>query len=159
MDPESLKGPFRATIEASVSELRVLRDILHSEGAALTGGDVEALEQAVRQKTECLAQLEHSVRAREQMQQQLGLPPGLPGTEQYLRAHCSPDELGETWRDLLALSREVAELNIHNGKLALAGERHTREALGILTGRPTTPDTYSPRNGTPASTGVSLGKC
>lgn len=158
-DANTLKAPFRATLEASLAELRVLRDILLEEQRALSGGDAASLEQAVRQKNDCLAQLEHSVRAREQMLQQVGLPGGLGGAERFVSQHFAPDELAETWHELLTLSREVAELNDHNGKLALAGERHARQALGILTGRPASPDTYSPRLGGSVAGGHSLGKC
>ncbi len=158
-DAASLKAPFRATLDASLAELRVLRDILEKERRALGGNDVTLLEQVVRQKHDCLAQLEHSVRARERMLQQAGLPGGLSGTERFVEAHFTAKELGDTWRELLQLSREVAERNDHNGKLALAGERQTREALGILTGRPATPETYSPRPGNTLAGGHSLGKC
>lgn len=159
MDATTLKGPFRATLEASVAELERLRDILEIEQRALLGQDATALEQAVQQKTSCLEALEHSVKAREQMLAQLGLPGGLGGAEQFLSAHFSPDELLEEWEQLVTLSRAVAELNIHNGKLAMAGERSTREALSILTGRPLAPETYSRKSRSTGSTGVTLGKC
>lgn len=161
MDAASLKGPFRATLEASLAELERLRDILETEQRALLGQDATALEQAVQQKNSCLEALEHSVKAREQMLAQLGLPGGLGGAEQFLSAHFSPDEIKllEEWRQLVALSREVNELNIHNGKLARAGERSTRQALSILTGRSLAPETYSRKNHSTGHTGITLGKC
>lgn len=159
MDAASLKGPFRATLEASLAELGRLRDILETEQQALLGQDATALEQAVQEKTRCLETLEHSVKAREQMLAQLGLPGGLGGAEQFLSAHFSPDELLAEWQQLVALSREVAELNIHNGKLAMASERSTREALSILTGRPLAPETYTRKSRSTGCTGITLGKC
>jgi flagellar biosynthesis/type III secretory pathway chaperone len=160
MDAESLKQPFRATLEASLAGLQQLRLTLEEEHRALLGSQPEALEQIVRHKAQVLEQLEHSVTAREQMQRQLGLPAGLAGAEQFVQAHFSPAELLQTWQALVTHSREVGELNIRNGKLAMAGERTTREALGILTGRGQSTTTYS-RAGQADSglSAYSLGKC
>ena len=160
MATHSLKGPFQATIEASLAGLWQLREVLIAEQAALLGNQAESLEQVVRQKTELLHQLEHSVQAREQLLDQAGLPGGLVGAEQFARQHFAPDELIQSWKQLTELSREVNELNVHNGKLAIAGERTTRKALGILTGRQQTVDTYS-RKGLShtGSSAYSLGKC
>ena len=160
MDTDQLKAPFRATLEASLAGLRRLRRILEDEQQALLGDQPEALEQIVRLKSESLEQLEHSVEAREQILQRLGLPGGLAGAERFVQAHFSPAELLEDWKALLSLSREVGELNRRNGQLALAGERTTREALGILTGRGLGTPTYS-RSGAQHGglPGGSLGKC
>lgn len=153
-----LKRPFRATIETSLAALGRLREHLAAEQRALRTRDVEALEQAVRAKRQCLEMLEHSIKARDQILSQLGLPDGLGGTEQFLSSHFSPEELLSEWQQLTELSREVAELNLHNGKLAVASERITREALAILTGRPLSPDTYA-RKPRSSGGGISLGKC
>lgn len=160
MDTSALKGPFKATILATVAGLRELRTILRSEQDALLGNQVEALERIVRDKADCLQQLEHSVQAREQMLQQLGLPGGLPGAEQFVSANFAPSELLEDWQSLVTLSREVSDLNSHNGKLARAEEQTTREALGILTGRPRSTGTYSSKGAQAHGlSGYSLGKC
>ncbi len=160
MDADQLKTPFRATLEASLSDLRRLRQILQDEHQAMLGAQPEALEQIVRLKSEALEQLEHSVEAREQILSELGLPGGLIGTEQFVQSHFSPAELLEDWKTLLSLSREVGELNRRNGQLALASERTAREALGILTRRDPGNPTYS-RSGAQRSSlpSGSLGKC
>lgn len=155
------KVPFRATLEASLKGLRELLAVLQEEQKALSGNDPESLEQIVKQKTALLLELESSVLAREQILQQCGLAKGLSGSEQFIRQHFTPDEILADWKSLITLSREVDELNTHNGKLALAGERTTRQAIGILTGRTTEPDTYNKRrnSGNRNGPGGSLGKC
>ncbi len=160
MDAHALKGPFQATIEASLASLQQLREILLAEQQALLGDQPDTLERVVHQKADILQQLEHSVQAREQLLQQLGLPGGLVGAEQFAQQHFRPEELLETWKQLVGLSREVNEINNHNGKLTLARERTTREALGILTGRPQSTDTYSRKGGHNSGlSAYSLGKC
>lgn len=158
----TLKGPFRATLDASLKGLGELVPILQEEQAALTGKDAEKLEGVVARKLELLKELEHSVLAREQILKQAGcVSGGLPGSEQFIRQHFSPDEIVADWKKLLMLSKQVDDLNTQNGKLALAGERTTRQALSLLTGRSQESDTYSGRrkpNGSSTS-GYSLGKC
>lgn len=142
--------------------LRELAPVLREEQEALSGSDPETLEQIVERKTALLQDLQSSVLAREQILQQCGLAKGLPGSEQFIRQHFTPGEILADWKALVTLSREVDELNTHNGKLALAGERSTRQAIGILTGRSTEPNTYKRRRGPPgkqSGPGGSLGKC
>jgi len=160
MDANQLKGPFLATVQSTIAGLTELREVLLNEQDALVGNQPEALEQIVRHKVESLQQLEHGVQAREQILQQAGLPGGLVGAEQFFSANFTPAEMMQDWESLVNLSREVSDLNVHNGKLARAGERTTREALGILTGRPQTTGTYS-RKGAESNglSGYSLGKC
>ena len=160
MPEEMLKAPFLATIEASLAGLRQLHEVLLAEQEALLGEEPETLERVVHHKADTLQQLDHSIQAREQLLRQAGLPGGLIGAEQFARQHFRPEELLDTWTELVRLSREVNDLNTHNGQLTLARERTTREALGILTGRPQTTETYS-RKGDHASglAACSLGKC
>lgn len=160
MSAAELKGPFLATLQATLADLRRLREILLQEQTALHGKDPEILEQVVQSKNDCLQALQHSVQAREQMLAQLGLPGGLVGAEQFISAHFSPAEMLTDWEALVTVSREVGDLNVHNGKLARAGERTTREALSILTGRPQAAGTYSRKGGQGQQlSGYSLGKC
>lgn len=154
-----LKNPFRATLDATLSGLRALVDTLREEQAALTGNDPQRLEDCVKRKVAQLQQLEHSVVAREQIQKQAGLEGGLAGAEQFIRGHFTPDEILADWQALKQLSREADELNIQNGKLALAGERSTRQALSILTGRVAQKDTYGKRPDRSNGGGFSFGKC
>jgi len=154
-----LKGPFLATLEASISGLRVLAQTLQEEQAALTGNDPQRLEDCVQRKIQQLQQLEHSVLAREQILKQTDCGNGLAGTEQFLRRHFQPQEILAQWQELQSLSQQVDELNISNGKLAMAGERSTRHALSILTGRSEEPQTYGRKAGKGAAAGYSLGKC
>lgn len=154
-----LKNPFRATIDASLKGLSELLPIMREEQAALTGTNAESLEQVVSRKVEKLKELEHSVMAREQILKQAGSGSGLEGSEHFIRQHFSPQEILQDWQKLLELSKSVDEMNTHNAKLAFAGEKTTRQALSILTGRDAEKATYSRRRQVDTSSGVSLGKC
>lgn len=158
MSDSPLKSPFRATLEATAQGLGVLVQILRDEQAALSGSDAQTLETCVQRKLEQLQQLEHSVMAREQILQQADCNSGLQGSEQFIREHFTPDEILALWKKVQHLSSEVDELNAHNGKLAMAGERATRQALSILTGRQSANDTYGRQGQDGSLSRLSLGK-
>ena len=155
-----LNNAFKASVEASIAGLHTLADVLKKEKMALTGDNAQTLEDVVSEKLQVLTELQHSVQARDQIQKQAQVPPGLAGGEAFVREHFSVTEMASNWKILVSLSKEVDELNSQNGKLALAGERTTRQALGILTGRDQKQDTYKRGLAGKASLGgYSLGKC
>lgn len=159
-DAAPFKAPFRATLDATLEGLRGLLETLNEEQQALCGDNPDQLEQCVQRKTEQLQQLQHSVQAREQILSQLKLPAGIPGAEQFIRSQFTPTEILKDWQALKRLAIKVEAINTHNGKLAFAGERSTRQALGILTGRPAGDDiTYGRRRRQARVGSVSLGKC
>jgi len=110
--------------------------------ATVDANSPEELESVVQEKLALLTELEHGIKARNQLQQSLGLTAGLEGGTLFLRQHKAPESVMQTWQKLLDLSAKVEQLNNQNGQLALQGERTTREALGILTGRKEDNDTY-----------------
>lgn len=156
----SLKQAFRATIDASLTDLESLEALLREEQSALNGTDAAALEAVVARKLEALTSLEHSLVAREQVLLQADCGSGLDGSEAFIRRHFTPQEILADWKRLKALSIIIDQLNTHNAKLAFAGERTTRQALSILTGRTEEKTTYSrKRKSGDATSGFSLGKC
>lgn len=160
MANDELKNAFRATVEASLEGLRTLADVLNEEAEALGSNNPAQLEQAVARKVEALQRLEPSIQAREQIQAQCQFGPGLDGGEQFVRHNFSPKEMLAPWKELVELAVNVDSLNTRNGKLAVANENQTRQALNILTGRTEQANTYNkgPATKRPLG-GYSLGKC
>ena len=142
MDSAQLIKAFTATVQASLHGLRSLEPVLRAEQDALTGTDPEQLERLVRQKMSLLKQLDHSVQARDRLQQAAGLDEGLDAGSALVEKLNQP-QLTADWRALTSVAETVARLNDENGQLANQGQRATRTALGILTGRPEDEHTYS----------------
>lgn len=153
-----LKQQFKATVESSLADLQSLLELLERERCALTAVDIETIETVSQEKMQMLEALEASVLARESLLKQAGLESGLPGGRLFIREHFHPDEMLEPWQHLEQLSAQVQSMNNDNAKLALSGERHARDALGILTGRSTDADTYGNKANKKLG-GYSLGKC
>lgn len=142
MDEAQLFKAFSATVQASLHGLQSLEPLLEREQAALTGVDAALLEQAVQEKLALLKQLEPSVQARDRLQRAAGLAAGLDAGGRLVDSFAD-EALTRDWQEMLRLARSVAALNDRNSQLASHGQRTTRAALGILTGRPAQDDTYS----------------
>ncbi|MBT8039283.1 MAG: flagellar protein FlgN [Gammaproteobacteria bacterium] len=158
METAQLIKAFTATVQASLHGLQSIEPVLRREQSALTGKDPAQLEQVVREKLALLKQLEHSVQARDRLQKAAGLEQGLEGGS-GLVATLNLPKLTADWQALNRLAETVAHLNDQNGQLANQGQRATRTALGILTGRSEKEHTYSTlrrKNGGASS--YSLGK-
>ena len=142
MDSAQLIKAFTATVQASLHGLRSIEPVLRAEQSALTGKDPAQLEQLVQEKLALLKQLEHSVQARDRLQKAAGLEAGIEGGSELVATLNQP-QLSADWQALTELAKTVSDLNDQNGQLASQGQRATRTALGILTGRSETEDTYS----------------
>ena len=142
MESAQLIKAFAATVQASLHDLRLIEPVLQREQVILTGNDPVQLEQVVQEKLALLKQLEHSVQARDRLLKAAGFEPGTQGGGRLVETLRQP-QLSTDWEALTTLARTVADLNDHNGQLAHQGQRATRTALGILTGRPEREDTYS----------------
>lgn len=142
MDQAQLIRAFAATVQASLLGLRDLLPALEQERAALSGRDPAAIEAAATDKLRLLRELEPGLVARDRLQGSVGLPPGIPGGQQLVE-RLGDDALRADWAELTGLARQVAQLNDQNAQLTLQGQRATRTALGILTGRSADDDTYA----------------
>lgn len=158
MDNAQLTRAFTATVQASLHGLRALEPLLRQEQDALIGKDPELLTRLVEQKLGLLKQLEPSVHARDRLQRAAGLPAGLDGGTRLIET-LGDDALAGEWAEMTRLAQAVAELNDRNNQLAVQGQRATRSALGILTGRALHDETYSTlRRRRPRTSSHSLGR-
>ena len=158
MDAKQLATAFTATVQASLHGLQSLESLLEREQAALSGREAEVLERVVAEKLDLLRQIEHGLRARDRLQQAAGYATGLEGGAQLVDT-LQQDVLSADWATLVAAARRIAALNDRNGQLAMQGQRATRDALHILTGRPQRQDTYAGlRRGHGDVLGNTLGK-
>lgn len=145
MDKLQQVRAFQATVESGIVGLQCLIGVLQQERDALLKTDAGALETAVLRKSEQLEMLSHSSAARDHLLQALGLPSGPEGAAQFLDRMKAPPAAREAWQRHYALACEAAQHNEQNARLAVQGERTTRKALAILTGRPLhEEDTYGP---------------
>ncbi len=137
-----------ATLVAKTSKcLDVLVEVLLEEQKALAQHLPAALESVLPRKQQVLAELQPLVQGRDQLQQALGLPPGIAGGDQLLGTLPADSPPARAWARLRELAARVEELNRKNGQLVQHGQKTARTALGILTGRRNEPGLYGRRGG------------
>ena len=120
--------------EQDIARARELLAILQREHTALLGGDLEALDQAVRAKRAAAGHFEQLVRA---------AAAGGPGHDRTYDAR------------LADLATECRRQNEINGGIVESGLRHVRSVIGLLRGRPGDPGLYTRQGENTASDGSS----
>jgi len=133
---------FNYFIQETVSHLKQLKSTLEEEQLALRGINPESLEASVIHKLELLKAIESSLVSRERLQHELQLASGLKGGGDFVKTVKQPT-IQKNWDLLISLTNIVKELNLINGQMISQGQRTTKEALSILTGRETKAPVYT----------------
>ncbi len=121
-----------------------LQEILQREFDILSGGSPEQIEAISREKLAQMQQLTQQLAIRDQLLTVLRLPPGNEGTNKLIRQLPQEHELHTLWEQLQQLSTELQRQNTINGGIVAIGQRHTRQALDMLQGKNSVPETYGP---------------
>lgn len=124
-------------LTAQIACSRTLVDILAEEHQALTGNDIERLEQVCRTKAQAAQQL-HQLG--EKMAQHIAPNLKTPAVEALLGRLANGAALIEAWRELTRLARHCSEANRVNGTLVEARETQIRKSLASL--NPEGPSVY-----------------
>ena len=115
MHNDQLVTTFKATVQASLHGLETLAPILDQEHRALVGRDPGVLESIVKHKLSLLQQLQHSVEARERLQQAAGFPRGNAGGDALVANHGDPGLVAD-WSQLRDIA---AALDLPEGAYTL----------------------------------------
>ena len=142
MQHEQLVRTFGATVQASLHGMTELEPVLLRERDALSGKDPAQLTAVVEEKLAQLKALEPSVQARDRLLSAAGFETGIEGGNQLVKS-LGDASLAADWERLTKLAANIATINDINAQLVHQGQRATRQALGMLTGRPGNTDTYT----------------
>ena len=133
---------FATNVAKTSKCLEALVAALGEEQRALSQHEPYSLDAVLPRKQQVLAELEPLLKARNHLQQALGLAAGIPGGDALL-AHLPEDSPpAKAWARLRDLATQVERLNNQNGHLVRQGQQTTQQALGILTGRKNEPGLY-----------------
>ena len=133
---------FATNVAGTTQCLETLVSALEEEQQALTCHTADALDAVLPRKRQALAKLEPLLRARNQLQQALGLDKGIAGGDALLAHLPSDSPPAKAWARLRELAGRVEKLNNQNGQLVRQGQKTAQQALGILTGRQNEPTLY-----------------
>jgi flagellar biosynthesis protein FlgN len=137
---------FVAGLRAERDAFRALCKLLESEQACLVRGDVQALLELTKAKSEKVDQLVALAQERVRHLEALGLASGQDGMATWLatQAGAQREELSQVWQELIDLAADARSLNDLNGKLITTRLSHNQAALATLQSSVRTQSVYGP---------------
>jgi flagella synthesis protein FlgN len=127
---------FVAGLRAEFQAFRTFHELLESEQAALTGGDVNSLVGIAQRKATQVALLGQMAETRNrQLRAATGMTDQL-GLDAWQEKYDPQGRSGalRVWQELLDLARSAKRLNEQNGALINLKLQHNQQALAVLRG-------------------------
>lgn len=142
-------------LTAELQCANALEAVLKREHDILLSSVPEEITRISAEKQLLMRQLQQQLVQRDQFLLQFSLPPGNPGTDKLLKDQPAESRAAMLWKALRELAVALRDQNEINGGIVSLGQRHTKQALQILSGRKNDNDyTYGPE-GTPRDEGLS----
>jgi flagellar biosynthesis/type III secretory pathway chaperone len=137
---------FAASLKTEHGLFRDFYALLETEHEALTRGDIDALVELARVKTEKVATLNQMAASRGRYLTSQGVQRKMADIERWLAAHGGEagEELLPLWFGMLETARQSQRLNEENGALIAIKLRHNAHALSILQTAATQAGLYGP---------------
>ncbi|MCG8427492.1 MAG: flagellar protein FlgN [Chromatiales bacterium] len=133
---------FTAILTSELESARQLNKILDREHQALTSGDPEQILVAADDKQHQMQETLKRLTERNRFLQTLNLPPGNKGAEQFVGFIPNDAPAHDLWGEIEELAKTLRDKNEVNGGIVSLAQRHTRQALDILSGKIYSGDTY-----------------
>ena len=145
MDQQTCRSTMGRLIAEETTALAELAQLLEREYTHLKASDVEALNEAVRERHKCVGRILKVDDERRGLCRALGRPHDLKGLEALL-TWCDPQgTLAGAWAGCTAAAIKCRGLNDRNGALAGARLQNVQARLGTLIDGRRETVTYGPR--------------
>jgi len=145
MQPGACREHFGQLLSDEIAGLTELTGLLEHEHELLVANDVNALEEAMRARQNCVTRIVKVDEERRSLCRMLGYSADVPGIEKLLR-WCDPHStLAARWAECNARTSRCRELNDRNGALVGARLKRVQSLLGTLVGRSRESNTYGRR--------------
>jgi len=130
-------------IGKSVYQAMGLKETLETERQALEDQDIDALQQTVQVKGNCVAQLQTLESERKDVCTECGFDD--PGVQmRQITAWCDLDsKIQNSWEQLMVIAAECNAHNITNGSIIRLRQQHIESGLSVLRGQSPGQDTYN----------------
>ena len=120
-----------------------LKESLQDERSALQSEDLQALTEALDNKTRCVAELKELEKTRAELASGMGYRAGPGQMDQLTREMAKDVTITGRWEHLLDIARECNDLNMRNGAIVQLRKRQAEAGLAVLRGESPTSETYS----------------
>ena len=128
--------PLTVLLQQEIAMASVLLNALQQEQAALSGKNAPAIERAIANKQQPMADLEKTSQQREAYLQKNNYPTDQAGMRACIDNHNPQDRhrLDTLWQQLNTLGTQCLQQNQLNGSIIAARRSSIQTALGILRG-------------------------
>ena len=141
-EPDFFRDKVADLLGTSVFQALGLKESLVEEKAALEKQDMDALDDAVANKSRCVTELQALDSTRTSLCVDAGFDAG-PDQMEKVMAWCDTDAtISNCWDHLLQLATECNALNMTNGAIIRARQQQINANLSVLRGQPPEAATY-----------------
>lgn len=150
-EPDLFRAQVSDLLGTSVLHALGLKESLAAEKAALETQDIDALNEAVANKSRCVTELQSLDSERTTLCAEAGFEKG-PDQMDKVMQWCDTDSIiANCWNHLMQLAAECNALNMTNGAIIRARQHQIHANLSVLRGQPPEADTYGREAGGAAS--------
>lgn len=128
--------------------LQQLLKALEHEFKSLTSADISAIELAIKDKNQALANQAEATLSRQRFVATTSAEDSDEGLRQLVASYENHSELTQTYSELTSLARQCRNSNRTNGRLISQKQQQTQNALNIIRQAGNIPSTYSDQGGT-----------
>jgi len=140
--PDLFRSQVLDLLGTSVFHALGLKESLVDEKAALEGQDMDALNDAVENKSRCVNELKSLDSKRSSLCSDAGFDAG-PSQMHEVVKWCDTESLiANRWEHLMSLASECNALNLTNGAIIRVHQQQIRSKLSVLRGEAPDADTY-----------------
>ena len=141
-EPDLFRTQVVDLLGTSVLHALGLTESLAAEKAALEKQDIDALNEAVANKSRCVTELQSLDGERTTLCADAGFEKG-PDQMEKVMQWCDTDSIvANCWNHLMQLATECNALNMTNGAIIRARQHQIQANLSVLRGQPSEADTY-----------------
>jgi flagellar biosynthesis/type III secretory pathway chaperone len=141
-EPDLFRAQVSDLLGTSVLHALGLKESLAAEKAALETQDIDALNEAVANKSRCVTKLQALDSERTTLCAEAGFEMG-PDQMDKVMQWCDTDSIiANCWNHLMQLAAECNALNMTNGAIIRARQHQIHANLSVLRGQPPEADTY-----------------
>ena len=127
----------------SIFHAKGLRDALAEEHHALENQDMDALMTAIRDKGECVRELQALDRKRSELCSESGFAKGPDQMQQFTEWCDDNAEVAHSWGQLIELADECNTMNMSNGAVIRVRKQQVEDGISVLRGTTPGAPTYS----------------
>ncbi|MES9964960.1 MAG: flagellar protein FlgN [Candidatus Sedimenticola sp. 20ELBAFRAG] len=136
--------PLANLLSAELATANQLKSLLEQEYETLRSGNPDQIMAVAQEKESVLQRMRQHDRDRQRFIGRISIATGKESVSAVLESLPEGSPAQKLWHELQEVASALHQQNTINGGMVALGQRHTRQALDILSGKKHDGDTYGP---------------